>query len=106
MAVSGALGLRTLIAARFFCVDLKSIYCYTVKVIRMRLEASALLAEGHVDALCSDFSKLPDYWQNMVKDFPHHPVTQTDPGYNHSIGCTLYGRLDRSEVVYMFSAAH
>ena len=61
------------------------------------LQASTLLAEGHLDALCPDLSQLPKYWEGIVQDFPAHPILELDPGFSHSIGCTLYGRSDSSE---------
>ena len=40
--------------------------------------------------LLVDFSKVKDYWTNMMKDFPNHPAGKS-PGT--SIPLTLYGHL-------------
>ena len=53
-------------------------------------QAATLLSEGYLSALFSDFKELPSYWEGMLKDFPNHPVQQTDPGLCASVGCTLY----------------
>lgn len=57
-------------------------------------QASTLISEGYLGSLVADRAKLLPYWRGMIKDFPEHPVQESDPGLSSSIGCTLYGVWD------------
>lgn len=59
-------------------------------VERTLIEASCLTEQGFLSALVGDFSKLPEYWRNMLLDFPGHPAPDYDRTLQSSIGCSLY----------------
>ena len=58
-----------------------------------------MVSEGYLGALVRDLRDLPAYWEGMLKDFPGHPAKNNDPQLRASIGCTLYGYLDRNPVL-------
>lgn len=67
----------------------------------VRHQASTLVSEGYLAALVRDLRDLPAYWEGMLKDFPGHPAKDNDPQLRASIGCTLYGCLDRNPVLVL-----
>ena len=58
-------------------------------------QAATLVSEGFLSSLVSDWDGLPDYWRSMLRDFPDHPVMESDPALSSSAGVTLYGFLDQ-----------
>ena len=58
-------------------------------------QAATLVSEGFLSSLVSDWGELPNYWRSMLRDFPGHPVIESDPTLSSSAGVTLYGFLDQ-----------
>lgn len=62
-------------------------------------QVQALLDCGYLKLLM-DFSKSTQYWTNILKDFPEHPVKQSPNSRN--IPLTLYGGLPTSKTGHCF----
>lgn len=56
-------------------------------------QVQAMVDAGYLDILV-DFADHRSYWENMMKEYPDHPLKNDAARQSNSFGATLYGNLD------------